>query len=157
MADDEGEYPKPYELIGRQLKAGNPDRIISINDWVRPRLTEFQDYEFGEGFTGLNNGAGHRYPSGPERGGDGIYRQGRHKGLQAHGCFVLDGPDWGVFRREAVIRPPQFDHDQIVSMVEEAAARKIALRFCLLMYEDGTFSEKPLDTMRLVRKVARGK
>ncbi len=155
--DDEGEYPKPYEEIGRQLKAGNPDRIISINDWVRPRLTEFQDYEFGEGFTGLNNGAGYRYPSGPERGGDGIYKQGRHKGLQAHGCFVLDGPDWGVFRPDTVIRPPQFDHDQLVSMVEEAVARKIVLSFCLLMYEDGTFSEKSLEALRLVRKIARGR
>jgi hypothetical protein len=155
--DDEGEYPKPYEEIGRQLKAGNPDRIISINDWIRPRLTEFQDYEFGEGFNGLNNGAGYRYPSGPERGGDGIYKQGRHKGLQAHGCFILDGPDWGVFQPDTIIRPPQFNHDQILSMVEEAVARKIVLSFCLLMYEDGSFSEKSLEAMRLVRKVARGR
>jgi hypothetical protein len=42
-------------------------------------------------------------------------------------------------------------------MVEEAVARKIPLSFCLLMYEDGTMSEKSLDAMRLVRKVARGK
>jgi hypothetical protein len=155
--DDEGEYPKPYEEIGRQLKAGNPDRIISINDWVRPRLTEFQDYQFGEGFTGLNNGAGYRYPNGPERGGDGIYKQGPHKGLQAHGCFVLDGPDWGVFRPDTIIQPPQFNHDQLVSMVEEAVARKIVLSFCLLMYEDGTFSEKSLEAMRVVRSIARGR
>ena len=155
--DDEGEYPKPYEEIGRQLKAGNSDRIISINDWVRPRLTEFQDYQFGEGFTGLNNGAGIRYPNGPERGGDGIYKEGPHKGLQAHGTFVLDGPDWGVFRPETIIRPPQFTNEQLTSIVEEAVARKIVLSFCLLMYEDGTFSEKSLDAMRLVRKVAQGK
>jgi len=154
--DDEGEYPKPYEEIGRQLKAGNPDRIVSINDWVRPRLTEFQDYQFGEGFTGLNDAAGYRYPNGPERGGDGLYKKGPHKGLQAHGTFVLDGPDWGVFRPDTVIRPPQFTNQQIASFVEEAVARKIVLSFCLLMYEDGTFSEKSLEAMRLVRRVARG-
>jgi acetyl esterase/lipase len=155
--DDEGEYPKPYEEIGRQLKAGNPNRIISINDWVRPRLTEFQDYQFGEGFTGLNNGAGIRYPYGPERGGNGIYKEGPHKGLQAHGTFVLDGPDWGVFRPETIIRPPQFTNEQLTSIVEEAVARKIVLSFCLLMYEDGTFSEKSLEAMRYVKKVARVK
>jgi len=156
--DDEGEYPKPYEVIARQLKAGNPDRIISINDWVRPRLTEFQDYQFGEGFTGLNNGAGTRYPNGPERGAaDGLYKKGPHQGLQAHGCFVLDGPDWGVSRPDTTIHPPQYTNEQLTSMVEEAVARKIALSFCLLMYEDGTFSEKSLEAMRLVRKVARGR
>ena len=155
--DDEGEYPKPFEVIARQMKAGNPDRIISINDWVRPRLTDFQDYQFGEGFTGLNNGAGIRYPNGPERGGNGIYEKGPHKGLQAHGCFVLDGPDWGVFRPNQTINPPQFKNEQLTSMVEEAVARKIPLSFCLLMYEDGTMSEKSLEAMRLVRKVARGR
>ena len=62
--------------------------------------------------TGLNNGAGYRYPRGPEPGGNGIYKQGRHKGLQAHGCFILEGPDWGVFRPDTIIRSPQFNHDQ---------------------------------------------
>lgn len=154
--DDEGDYPKPYEQIGRQLKAGNPDRIISINDWVRPRLTEFQDYQFGESFTGLNNGAGVRYPAGPPRGGDGVYKEGPHKGLQAHGCFILDGPDWGVFQPETVIRPPRFTEEQLVSLSEEARARSIVLSFCLLMYEDGSFSPRSLDAMRLVRKSMRG-
>jgi hypothetical protein len=105
----------------------------------------------------LNNGAGYRYPRGPEPGGNGIYKQGRHKGLQAHGCFILDGPDWGVFRPDTIIQPPQLNHDQIVSMVEEAVARKIVPSFCLLMYEDGAFSEKSLEAMRLVRKIARGR
>ena len=62
-----------------------------------------------------------------------------------------------MFQPDTVIRPPQFTNEQITSFVEEAVARKIVLSFCLLMYEDGTFSEKSLDAMRLVRKVARGK
>jgi hypothetical protein len=164
--DDEG--PKPFERTFwngslseeiSQMKAGNPDRIISFNNGVppRPRSTEFQDYQFGEGFTGLNDGAGYRYPNGPERGGNGIYKGGSHAGLQAHGCFILDGPDWGVWQPDTIINPPQFTNAQIISFVEEAVARKIVLSFCLLMYEDGTFSERSLEAMRLVRKVARGK
>lgn len=36
---------------------GDLGRIVASNDWVRPRLTDFQDFEFGGGFDGLNNGA----------------------------------------------------------------------------------------------------
>ena len=37
-------YPGPFEQMGKALKTGNPDRLISYNSWVLPRFTDFQDF-----------------------------------------------------------------------------------------------------------------
>jgi hypothetical protein len=65
MVIDEGWYPSPFEEENRALKADYPSRIVSFIDWIRPRTTDFQDVEFGEGFNGLNDGAGRLFPDGP--------------------------------------------------------------------------------------------
>ncbi len=130
---DEGWYPSPFEEQNRALKAGYHGRIVSFNDWVRPRLTDFEDVEFGEGFNCLNDGAGKLFPDGPPVGGDGIYVEGPHKGLQAHGMFILDGagygPEWGIWRPDTTIAKPRFTSEQIVEMAKYARARHVAAQF----------------------------
>ena len=42
--------PAPFEEENRALKSGYRGRLVSFNDWIRPRTTDFQDVEFGEGF-----------------------------------------------------------------------------------------------------------
>lgn len=153
---DEGWYPSPFEEENRALKAGYPGRIVSFNDWVRPRTTDFQDVEFGEGFNCLNDGAGKLFPDGPPAGGDGIYVEGPHKGLQAHGMFILDGPDWGIWRPDTKIAKPKLTSEQIVDMAKYARAHHVALSFNLLMYEDETVSPASLDAVRLFGKTIRG-
>jgi hypothetical protein len=157
---DEGWYPSPFEEQNRALKAGYSGRIVSFNDWVRPRLTDFEDVEFGEGFNSLNNGAGKLFPDGPPVGGDGIYAGGPHKGLQAHGMFVLDGAgygsEWGIWRPDTTIAKPSFTSEQIVDMAKYAKAHHVALSFNLLMYEDGTVSPASLDAVKLFGKTVRG-
>ena len=153
---DEGWYPSPFEEENRALKAGYPGRIVSFNDWVRPRLTDFEDVEFGEGFNCLNDGAGKLFPDGPPAGGDGIYVEGPHKGLQAHGMFILDGPDWGIWRPDTTIAKPGFTSTQILDMAKHAKTHHVALSFDLLMYEDGTVSPASLDAVKLLGKAVRG-
>jgi hypothetical protein len=157
---DEGWYPSPFEEQNRALKAGYPGRIVSFNDWVRPRLTDFEDVEFGEGFSGLNDGGGKLFPDGPPAGGDGIYLVGPHKGLQAHGMFILDGagygPEWGIWRPDTTIAKPKFTSEQIVDMAKHAKAHHVALSFNLLMYEDGTVSPASLEAVKLFGKTVRG-
>jgi hypothetical protein len=157
---DEGWYPSPFEEQNRALKTGYSGRIVSFNDWVRPRLTDFEDVEFGEGFNCLNNGAGKLFPDGPPVGGDGVYVGGPHKGLQAHGMFVLDGagygPEWGIWRPDTTIAKPSFTSEQIVDMAKYAKAHHVALSFNLLMYEDGTVSPASLDAVKLFGKTVRG-
>ena len=92
---DEGWYPSPFEEQNRALKAGYPGRIVSFNDWVRPRLTEFEDVEFGEGFNCLNNGAGKLFPDGPPDRGDGIYVGGPPKACRLTACSYWTAQDTG--------------------------------------------------------------
>ncbi len=153
---DEGWYPSPFEEENRALKAGYRGRLVSFNDWIRPRTTDFQDVEFGEGFNGLNNGAGRLFPDGPPAGGDGVYVEGPHKNLQAHGMFVLDGPDWGVWRPDTVIAKPKLTAEQIIEMANNAKAHHVAISFDILMYEDGTVSPASLDAIKLFGKTIRG-
>jgi hypothetical protein len=158
---DEGWYPSPFEEQNRALKAGNPDRLVSFNDWVRPRLTDFQDVQFGEGFNGLNDGAARLYPNGPPIGGDGIYAEGPHKGLQAHGMFILDGAgygwEWGIWKPDTSISKPRWTNEQIIQMAKYAKQRNVALTFNLLMYEDGTVSKDSLAAVRLFGDTVRKK
>jgi hypothetical protein len=140
-------YPAPFERIGKAAKAGNPARLISYNPWVLPRLTDFQDFYFGEGFHGNTSTA---------LGSAGIFSSGAQQGLLAHGSFTLDGPDWGIYKPETKITGPFFTPDHAAEMVKDASARGQVLSFNLLMYEDGNVNPKSLDVMRAVRKAIRG-
>ena len=92
--------------------------------------------------------------------GDGIYVEGPHKGLQAHGMFILDGagygPEWGIWRRDTTIAKPAVTSEQIVDMAKNARAHHVALSFNLLMYEDGTVSPASLEAVKLFGKTVRG-
>lgn len=143
-------YPAPFEQMGKALKAGNSKRLISYSSYVMPRFTEFQDYFFGEANEKGNYGAG-------PKGGDGIIAVGPPKGLQGFACFVLDGPDWGIYEPDTKIDPPQYTKDQIAALIKNTTERKLALTFNLLMYEDGSVSPESLDMMNYVRTIVRGK
>jgi hypothetical protein len=157
---DEGWYPSPFEEQNKALKAGYRERLVSFNDWIRPRLTDFQDVEFGESFNGLNDGAGKLFPDGPPIAGDGVYSEGPHKGLQAHGMFILDGagygPEWGIWRPDTTIAKPKLNSEEILEMAKNAKAHHLPLSFNLLMYEDGAVSPASLDAVKLFGEKRRG-
>ncbi len=141
--------PLPFEKLGKALKAGNSNRIISYNSWILPRMTEFQDYHFGE-----ENEWGKRGIGEP---GSGIVSRGPQKGLQAHANFIFDGPGWGIHTPDITINPPRFDYDDLVKIAKNAGDKKIALSYNILIYEDGTVSQKSLDALKTVKKVIQGK
>lgn len=143
-------YPGPFERMGKALKAGNPNRLIAYNSWILPRFTEFQDFFFGEGNEKGIDGAG-------PIGGNGIVAQGPQKGLQGFANFILDGPDWGIYKPETVITPPVYTKDEIETLVRNAMSRKFAMSFNLLMYEDGSVSPASLEMMKYVKSIVRGK
>ncbi len=151
LAIDDGVViaPAPFEKMANALKKGNPNRLVSFNTWVLPRMTEFQDYHFGEGNESGNHGIGEP--------GTGIVAKGGQKGMQAHGMFIFDGPDWGINKPETVINPPRFNEEQLVKIAENARDKKITLSFNLLMYEDGSVSQKSLDALKTVEKTIHSK
>ena len=140
-------YPAPFERITKALKAGNPDRLVSYNSWVLPRLTEFQEVWMGEGFRGSDT---------TPLGGDGIFPSRPQKGLFAQGMFVLDGPGWGINHPETKINKPCLSPEQAAELVSKASAHGQTLSFNLLMYEDGSISPECMEVMRAVRRLIRG-
>jgi hypothetical protein len=82
----------PYERLGKAAKAGSKARLPSYNPWIQARGTDFQDFQFGEGFTGSQNSASGVWPDWPM------------KGLHAHGNFQIDRPDCGINKPD--IRDP---------------------------------------------------
>jgi hypothetical protein len=139
-------YPAPFERLGQAAKAGNPARVIAYNPWISARVTDFQDYQAGEGWTG---------DASMPVGGTGIYTDGPHCGLHAHGCFELDGPGWGIHTRDTPLSPPQFTAEQGVKIASLAAERNQALSWNVMMYEDGFVSLQSLETLRAVRQAIR--
>lgn len=90
-----GFYPRraPWESLHRAARAGNPGRVIGFNSWEFASVTEWQDFDCGEGL---------REPRGREgrlaqRDG-GIYPTSSRKGQQASACVMLED-DW--IHREA--------------------------------------------------------
>jgi hypothetical protein len=146
--DDLVYYPVPYEQFGAAAKAGSRARIIAYNPWIQARGTDFQDFQFGEGFTGspdLPISAQGIWPSGPQ------------KGLHAHGNFQIDGPDWGINKPNTVIEPPHLMEDKAIQIALDAAQRDIALSWNLLMYDDGSVSNASLALLQKVGKTVRNR
>jgi hypothetical protein len=147
MFDDElVYYPMPYEVVGKAAKAGSPGRIISYNPWIQARGTDFQDFQFGEGFRGsaaLPEAAHGIWPSGPMR------------GLQAHGNFQVDGPDWGINRPDEKITPPFFSAEKASDFALVAAQHNEALSWNLEMYDDGSVSEESLKVFQAAGSAVR--
>lgn len=136
MFDDElVYYPMPYEVVGAAAKAGYPGRIISYNSWIQARGTDFQDFQFGEQF---------RVSAALPESAHGIWPSGPMKGLQAHGCFQVDGPDWGIDHADEKITPPFFSAQDGASFAIVAAQHDEALSWNLEMYDDGSVSAESL-------------
>ena len=107
---------------------------------------DFQDYQAGEGWTG---------DASMPVGGTGVYADGPHRGLHAHGCFELDGPGWGIHKPNIPLSPPQFTAKQAVDIASKAAQRNQALSWNVMMYEDGFVSPQSLEVLRAVRGAIR--
>lgn len=137
-------YPAPFERMGKAAKAGNPNRLISYNDWIWPRVTDFQEISFGEGHTGKAN---EKIIS---KKGDGIFRAGPNKGLLEQGMFITE-QDWGIHKPNQPINTKLTLH-KAKALVQSAKARAVPLSFNIMMWEDGTVSDSTLNILKELKK-----
>ncbi|GIG63561.1 hypothetical protein Lfu02_79330 [Longispora fulva] len=142
-------YPAKFEELHAVARTGNPARTVTWNNWVYPRLTEFQDVSMGENYTGDGT------VGSPPAGGDGIFTAGPDKGLLEHGMFIMEN-DWGVHQQGQQIGATTFDATWAISHVTSAAARSVPLTFDLMMYEDGTMSAQSLAVLQQLKAAVRG-
>ena len=139
---DQGILSAPFKELTLTSRKGNKERVIAYNSWIKPRLTEYQDYYGGEGgrsFSNLENGL---FPDGPK------------KGLQAHGCFILER-EWGHIKKDTPIPAPKFDIDKMAGMIEKALKKQYPLSINLEMYEDGSVSPESAQLLRALKAKVR--
>ncbi|MCO8121527.1 alpha-L-fucosidase [Stieleria sp. TO1_6] len=125
----EGILTAPLKDITAAARTGNPNRVVAYNSWIKPQITDYQDYYGGEGQTGFN----------PDELTEGVFKEGRQQGLQAHGCFILE-KRWGHIETDTPIAKPKFSLQQLTQFVTRARQGRYPLSINLEMYEDGSVS-----------------
>ncbi len=133
----------PFKQITQAARLGNDERLVAYNSWIKPRLTEYQDYYGGEGHhqrTGLDNG---------------IFSVGGQTGLQGHGCFILE-KNWGHIEQNTPIPKPKYSLSQLSTIVQEAQRSQYPVSINLEMYEDGSVSPESMTLLKQLRETIRG-
>jgi len=141
-------YPGSFEQLHAAARSGNPNRLISFNDYVFPRVTDFQDVWFGEGHHGESQSGS------AGSGGNGVFTSGPYQGLLQHGMSTLDN-DWGVHVQGQVIQSQNISAATLTSWISDAASRRVPVSLDLMMYEDGTVSATDLATLAQVKQQLR--
>ena len=139
----EGPLSAPFKAITQAARTGNPKRIIAYNSWIKPRITEYQDYYGGEGAKAFSELK------------DGVFTTGRQTGMQAHGCFILE-KRWGHIDLNTPIISPKFDLARLTQWVRAAQQQRYPLSINLEMYEDGSVSPESMALLKELRKAVRG-
>ncbi|MBP2351804.1 hypothetical protein JOF29_002887 [Kribbella aluminosa] len=140
-------YPAPFERLAAAARAGNPRRLLSINSWIAPRYTDFQDIDFGEGSTGEPS-----YGSALV-GGNGTRRAGPRAGLQEHGMLRLED-DWGVHEAGQHLDRAPYTESQLRSLIDSAHARSVPITLNMALWHPGVPDPASLE---LVRSVGRAR
>lgn len=139
-------YSFPYEMVTKAAKTGNPNRAISYNNWIFPKITSFQDYWIGESAHDLLPPPG---PAAFEKGGF-------QEGMQAHLNTFLDDFDWCHTKPDTDMLPPWHATEELVTYVYEAVSQKTVPSINIAIYQDGTVQDATLQQMVAVRKAIRG-
>jgi hypothetical protein len=130
-------YSFPYAKVTRAAKTGNPNRVVSCNNWIFPKITSFQDYWIGESAHDLL----------PSPGAAAFQKGGPQEGMQAHLTTFLDDTD---------MLPPWHTTDQVVTYVCDAVSQKTVPSINIAIYQDATVQDATLQQMVAVRKAIRG-
>ena len=134
---DEGILTAPFEQMTKAAKTANPNRMVAYNSWIKPRITEFQDYYGGEGKSGFSANTLE----------NGVFTSGKQQGLQAHGCFIFE-KHWGRLEHDTPIPDSKRTVSWLVDMATKARTNKTPISINLEMYEDGTISPYTLKLLK---------
>ncbi len=131
-----------FEDFFHACKAGNPDRIIALNSWIYPKLTEWQEYWAGEVAS----------PVAPPK--DQYFDYGPATGLQYQALLIME-PYW--VQEKAEMPDPRFSAEKLSEYIRACMLHGGAVTVNLGIYQDGRVGTKALEIMREVRKLVRGK
>jgi hypothetical protein len=130
-------------------KQGNPDRLITYNSWILPKVSDFYEVFAGENdfSTEMINGFGFL-----PVGGTGKFTGGPQSGLQGQITTIING-DWGHFKENTSISPPKYSLDTMIVKIRDAISRKNVPTFDVEIYQDGRISPETLALFKEIRRV----
>jgi alpha-L-fucosidase len=137
-----------WEQMMAAARAGNPDRVIAYNSWILPKLNDFYDVYAGE------NGSWETKYEDLDFlpvGGTGRYTGGPQAGLQAEITAIINR-NWGHFKEDQPIGPPQLTADDLVSKLKDALSRKAVPLLDVDVYQDGTTSPETVQLFQTIRR-----
>jgi hypothetical protein len=118
-------------------KAGNSKRIIAVNSWIYPNVTEWQDYWAGETASPVAlpvNGTNERGPG---------------QGLQYQALLIME-PYW--VQQKVEMPKPQFDGQKLGDYIAGCMKNGGAVTINLGIYQDGSVDPRVVDVLKEVRQ-----
>jgi hypothetical protein len=135
------EYPNvSFSDFFKACKAGNQDRIIALNSWIYPAVTEWQEFWAGETASPV------------ELPKNGTVERGPGKGLRYQSLIIME-PYW--VQQKPEIPDPRFSADELSKYIKECMQQGGAVTINMGIYQDGTVGEKALHVMKEVAEKIR--
>ena len=141
-------YNAPWAKMTAAAKQGNPDRLVSYNSWILPKVNDFYEVFAGENdFSAeMINGFGFL-----PVGGTGKFTGGPQSGLQGQITTIINS-DWGHFKVNTPISPPRYSPDTMIAKIRDAISRRNIPTFDVEVYQDGSISPETLALFKEIRR-----
>ena len=132
------QYPDfSFKEFFKSCKVGNPDRIIALNSWIYPAVTEWQEYWAGEAASPVAL---------PE---SGTLKRGPGKGLKYQSLIIME-PYW--VQAKAEMPDPRFTAAELSKYIRDCMERGGAVTINMGIYQNGTVGKKALEVMKQVKQ-----
>jgi hypothetical protein len=121
-------------------KTGNRDRIIALNSWIYPPVTEWQEYWAGETASPVEIPV------------NGTVDRGPGKGLRFQSLLIME-PYW--VQQKAEMPKPRFTAAALSEYIKKCMDNGGAVTINLGIYQDGTVGKDALEVMKQVKTIIR--
>ena len=129
-----------FEKFFKVCKIGNSNRIIALNSWIYPAVTEWQEYWAGETASPVEIPVA------------GTVSRGPGKGLRYQALLIME-PYW--VQQSKTIAEPRFTAEQLSDYIKKCMTNGGAVTINLGIYQDGTIGDKALEIMKEVKSKIR--
>jgi hypothetical protein len=121
----------------KTCKAGNPNRIVALNSWIYPNVSEWQEYWAGETASPVEppvNGTNARGPG---------------QGLRYQALLIME-PYW--VQQKVDMPQPRFNAQTLGDYVSQCMKNGGAVTINLGIYQDGSVDPRAVDVLKSVRQ-----
>ena len=127
-----------FEKFYNVCKIGNPNRLVALNSWLYPTVSEWQDYWAGEVYS-------------PEKTPENtIVKSGPGKGLQFHSLIALQA-DWAHTSLNSKVHPNKLSAEEMINYIS-ACEGKGPVTINIEIYQDGSIGEESLAAMEKIKE-----